>query len=453
MLIPAMVRTARAIRKRQRRLANTAPIKLHRLRRAIWQSAVVRRIRRNMYQISSFRRLRHAIQTRRARIRAVPIPIDRLMMGGEQGFDGATWAELCGDILRCSTPVRHSPHAKLLADFRERGGAVLELPAFAETAYARNAAQVIRISGSYFGATDLEGVRRRAQCFARWPAGGIPNLDPAETPPGQPIRVRQIAYSDCFQVIDGLHRLAHLLISSATVAMVSIERPTVFTPVQELLLSMTWLSGRRELYQPVSFPEVSTWPVVRRCEDRLALMTPLLEMVPSGATYLDVACGYGWFVSALARRGFSASGLDLDPRAAEIAHLAYGVEPNRILVGDARGVLEASTPFDVVSCFSLLHHFILDGRLEAAVEFLRLLDARTRMVLFVDMGQSHEALLAKRMPGWDAERIQAWLSDHMSFNQVVALGPDRDNVAPYETEYGRTVFACVRKEPKEDVGP
>ena len=99
---------------------------------------------------------------------------------------------------------------------------------------------------------------------------------------------------------------------------------------------------------------------------------------------------------------------------------------------------------DVVSCFSLLHHFVLGRGSVDEVELLRLLDRATGRVLFIDTGQGHEDWFRKSLSSWDADYVGEFLERHGTFDQVIDLGPDQDDVPPYEGNYGRHLFACVR---------
>jgi len=65
-------------------------------------------------------------------------------------------------------------------------------------------------------------------------------------------------------------------------------------------------------------------------------------------------------------------------------------------------------------------------------------------VLFLDTGEGHEAWFRESLAGWDADRVAAFLKQHGTFDEVVDLGPDADAVPPYESNYGRHLFACVR---------
>ena len=89
--------------------------------------------------------------------------------------------------------------------------------------------------------------------------------------------------------------------------------------------------------------------------------------------YLDVASCYGWFVGQMAERGMAAEGIERDPLGATLGRLVYGVDPDRIRIGDVVDVLRGTREsWDVVSCFSLLHHFVLGRGACDEVELIRL---------------------------------------------------------------------------------
>jgi len=312
----------------------------------------------------------------------------------------------------------------------------------------------IRKTGRYFAAVDEAGVVEQARQYIAHAAGDAAG-DKASVPtgdhhsaPGLPVLVVPIEDSDCYQVLDGHHRIALLAHAGASSVPVRMRRGSVTTPLQDLLREMSWLAGGRELYQPLSAPELATWPTVRKCTDRLGSMADFLRRRPGGplaGTYLDVASCYGWFVAEMTKLGFHAEGLERDPIGARIGELAYGLDPASIRAGDAPTVLRSSRRrWDVVSCFSLLHHFVLGRGSCDEVELAQLLDKATGRVLFIDTGQQHERWFRKSLSGWDAEHITRFLRTHTTFDEIVDLGPDEDDVPPYDGNYGRHLFACVR---------
>lgn len=376
------------------------------------------------------------------------VALDQLLLGGENGLSAADYAGRTGDLMRASTPISRWPHVELLRHHQPEGIG-LDGAWFEESAYLANARACIALTGHYFGATDDAGVREVATGFLGRARGAAAPPRPSQSRPGEPPRVRPVRRSRCFEVVDGHHRLAAAHARGETRAEVAVEWRRVWTPLQALLLEMSWLEGRFELYQPIDAPELQEgWALVRRCTDRRDAMLRFLserQLAGPGATYLDVASCYGWFVAEMGRAGFDALGMERDPLGATVAEKVYGLEPGRVEVGDCVDLLAAlDGPVDVVSCFSLLHHFVL-GKGSCPPERLAdLLDRATGRVLFLDTGQAHEEWMRERLPEWDADHVEAWLRRSTTFDEVVRLGVDADGVGPFAGNYGRTLFACIR---------
>ena len=131
--------------------------------------------------------------------------------------------------------------------------------------------------------------------------------------------------------------------------------------------------------------------------------------------------------------------------AGDLAGLAYGLASERLITGDAVGLLASGdVRADVVSCFSMLHHFVLGRTPHTAEELISLLDGATGDVLFLDTGERHESWFKLVLPEWSPEYARQWILSHTSFVNVRILGTDRDDVAPFAGQYGRTLFACTR---------
>lgn len=375
------------------------------------------------------------------------VPLDKLLMGGQSTMNARDYATATDDLLWPSGRVVDGPHARLLS--RAMAGP-LDDDAIRESAYAVMARRCIVLSGRYFAAVDEDGIIDVARDFIASAldghvAGGAPM--PHQSPPGMPVRVARIMDSDCYQVVDGHHRVAALALTDADTIPVQASRVAVHTPLQTLLHRMSWIGGENELYQPVHAPEVSLWPTVRRCDDRLAAMAELLgEGFGATSTYLDVASCYGWFVAGMRDLGYDAEGVERDPLAPTLGSAVYGLDPQHVITADAVEFLSATNSrWDVVSCFSLLHHFALGRGAVDAPSLVRLLDKVTGSVLFLDTGQDHERWFADSLAGWDTAGVQAFLERETSFDRVVDLGPDQDDQPPYDGNYGRHLFACIRE--------
>jgi 2-polyprenyl-3-methyl-5-hydroxy-6-metoxy-1,4-benzoquinol methylase len=387
------------------------------------------------------------------KLKLEPIRVDACLRGGDNGVPAAIFARMIGDIRRASAPISEWPHTKLLRQYDSVGDHIWESETFKDTDYFRNAALNIEIFGNYHSALTLDQIEWGARRFICAYSGRGEMLPPQEGEhqdrhPLEHIAVHPVKDSACYQVHEGHHRLAIAYMRGVREVPGLILKPPVTTPVQDLLREVLWLKGRRELYQPVNSPEVADWILVRRCSDRLEKMTEFLKaeglMPPAQRSYLDVACSYGWFVAEMTKLGFRAEGLDRDPIALAVGKVMYGLRPEQLYRGDAvtflRGLKEK---YDVTSCFSLAHHYILNRKNASVEDLIHLMDSTTRSVMFFDMGQSHE-YTGDILKSWDADYIHRWLEANTTFTQIVRLGTDEDAVPPNQHNFGRMLFACLR---------
>jgi len=375
---------------------------------------------------------------------SLTVPVDRLLLGAQNArdFTAGDFAGATGNLMWPSTPVADGPHVALLRLAASRDLSDAEI---LESPYGEMALACIRFQGGYFGAADEAGVVAVARGFI---AGGASGSGAAgHSRAGDPILVAPIKGSDHYQVLDGHHRIARAIVRGERTVRVTAKWLPVTTPLQDLLIKMSWLDGDRQLYQPLPGPELrDSWPTVRRCTDRLDKMTAFIAAHELDASsYLDVASCYGWFVAEFGRRGFVANGMERDPLAVPLGRAAYGLDEGAIQIGDCVELLRtAGRTWDVVSCFSLLHHFALGRGSVNEVELIKLLDGVTGTVLFFDTGQDHEEWFHESLRGWDTARVASFLREHTTFDEIIDLGPDADAVPPHQRNYGRHLFACVR---------
>lgn len=96
---------------------------------------------------------------------------------------------------------------------------------------------------------------------------------------------------------------------------------------------------------------------MERWDYKPALLDEIAARYPGGAL-LEVGCGLGTDLVALARRGLAVTGIDLAPSVAALArqHLrAYGL-PGEVLAGNAEGLCFPDGSFDVVYSSGVLQH-------------------------------------------------------------------------------------------------
>jgi hypothetical protein len=393
-------------------------------------------------------------QPRRRRIR---VSLDRVLRGGDNGVTAAHYARIVGDPMLPSCPLASTPHVRLLEQYDKDGEAIFEPAVLENTDYYRNAFLAMDAFGHYFDARSPEHLPAVVKRFVdQYRGDDLSHLPQqrGQSRDDDPVSVRPIAESDCYQVYDGHHRLAIAFARGVRELEVVVEDEAVQTPLQLLLKDVLWLQGRRELYQPVASPELEAeWTLVRKCSDRFGKMRAFLSerslVPPTCATYLDIGSSYGWFVERMASLGFETWGVERDPIAARVGEWVYGLRDEQTIRSDCTRFLKAAPgTYDVTSCFSLLHHFALGMGAITAEEFARLLDRVTGRVLFFETGQGDEAwfrdTLGRGRNDWDPPFIERWLREHTSFREILPLGRDEDAVPPFEENYSRMLFACVR---------
>jgi protoporphyrinogen oxidase len=424
---------------------------------SVFERPLARRVGWTLYHgafalstVGWLRRAQFRLRDVASRNRREVLALDQLLVGGWNGMSASRFAEASGLLLDPSTQLRDSAQVDLLRRYDALGERIYDADALRETPYFARISAAAEISGHHRGARSDDDLLQVAREFVdRYRELPIPYRPGRSTSSVLP-RVRRVKDSDCYEIRDGHHRLAIAAARGENEVEVVVERPRSTTPMQKLLRQMSWLDGQVRLYQPVALPEVATWPLMRRCADRLTMMNEFLAErhdtpLPMSHSYLDVGACYGWFVSAMELQGYNAHGIEQDPLAATVAQLIYGLAPGRLTIGDGVELLSRDDQrYDVVSCFSVLHHFVLGRSHSSAEELIRLLDRVTGDVLFLDTGEGHESWFKLVLPEWTPEYTRQWILDHTSFTNVIALGRDHDGVAPFAGKYGRTLFACTR---------
>ncbi|MBW8308961.1 MAG: methyltransferase domain-containing protein [Candidatus Paracaedibacteraceae bacterium] len=382
------------------------------------------------------------------------VPIDKLLRGGENGIRAARYAELTDNFMRPSTPITEGPHVKLLRLYEEIGDKVFEDKVFTATDYYKNALECLTLTGSYFY-DHPEKIIQLARRFINQYKGKDLSLpsQPGQSNSGQPIWVRPIKFSSYYEVIDGNHRIARTIMGGEkTIKAIIYEKEPVFTPLQELLLDCLWINKQKWLYQPIEAPELKDqWTLVRQSIDRLEMMKNFLTKIDyniSKKSYLDIGSSYGWFVKNFTEMGFNAFGIDRDPFSIKIGMNVYQLKPQQITNSDIilglNHMIDQNKIFDVVSCLSVLHHFVLNKSSTTAEDFIKKIDKLTKDILFIDTGEEHEEAFEGSLKGWNPQYIQEWILKNTSFKKVIALGVDQDKKPPFNQYYNRTLFACTR---------
>lgn len=381
----------------------------------------------------------------------VTIALPSLLLGRHGGVGAGDLVRATGDLGWGSTRLVDGPHLELLRLAAARGGDLTDAE-IESSRYWRLGAACLSLAGRFHGAHTEPELLQVARDFI---ASGLDDgCAPAAAEPGgtASILVAPVVGSSSYSILEGHHRAALAAFHGASEIPAISLRIATRTPLQAHLGRMSWLSGERHrLYQPLTSPDLGRdWVTVRRCDDRLSKMTAAideLEVRPADSSYVDLACCYGWFVAEMSEAGFRSIGVERDPLVKPLGMYAYGLDESQLIVGDVWDWLRSTPPrgTTIVSCFSLIQHILMAGGESQLRDFVQLLDRATGRALFIDSGQDHERMYARHLQQWNAETIKAFLNANTTFDEITDLGPDTDGIGEYEGNYGRHLFACIRR--------
>lgn len=382
----------------------------------------------------------------KAGISSRKVHASKLLAGADNGVNPLGFASISGNVLWTSTSLSDTPHCQLIRDFQKHGSGVFQRQSFEQTAYWKHAMRHMDLVGKYCGAVD----ENRLIDTARSLINAYEKVKSSKKP-FPSIAVRPIADSDCFQIADDHFLAAAALCAGHETFSVRVGWSRAQTALQQLLGNVLWFTGNRELYQPIDAPELKkSWPLTRKCSDRFEkmkhfLMTHAQYRLPNHKmSYLDLGSFYGWFVSKMSSLGFVANGIELDPIAIQVGVACYGLSQNQSKQGDIPRLLQEGASYDVMSCLSVLHHFVAGTQSASADELIKCIDQKTRHILFFDTGQEHEACVHGALPGWNPDFIETWVMERTSFKKAYRLGVDEDAKYPHRESYGRMLFAFVK---------
>lgn len=383
------------------------------------------------------------------------IPVKKILRGGENGLSGIQLSRHTGNLTRTSESLEKLPQLELIRDYLQYKEDVFLDDFFSKTNYYKNAVECINLFGRYFSATRENEVVDIARNFLKkidvnLEANPLPQGVFFSADKGVPV-VYPIKYSDCYQLHDGNHRLAIALHNKQSHVKVRVVNKPQLTSLQQTLLDVGWNVNKRDLYQPIFSPELSDkyWKRIRGCVDRRDLMLNYIKSDHlnrvKDATYIDLACNFGWFVKSMQDQGFDAYGLEIDLPSRLIAKNFLGLDEGKLLHGNVLDFVEKNhKKYDYVSCFSFAHHILIRSGEDELVKFITNISNFTDKVLFFEMGDCDEEWFKEVLGDWSKERIQNFLINSNLFSSIVFLGFDKDRVGKFKKNYHRALFACVK---------
>jgi hypothetical protein len=383
--------------------------------------------------------------------KVVDIEIEKVLRGPEgDDLTGIDYVKMTGDIFRLSTRAIDGPQVKLIKEYEEFGDKIFEGSYFYNTDYYKNAFQSICYLGDYFPeakSPDLivEVAKNFINSYLEYPV--IPSKI-GHNSYNEPIVVKRIYKSDCFQLLSGNHRIASRFLKGERKIKALILPGVAHTYFTNMIADVIWDNGE-VLYQPINLPEINHLPIIRNCSDRFEKSVNFLsesEFDISKFSLLDIGSYYGWFVDSYRKIGVDAYGLERDFSACKISHSLYDIPSSKIINCPIEQFLASdnNVKYDCINFLSVLHHFTLKKSFMSDVEVFSKFANMTRKVMFFETGEEHEKMFGSSLAGSNVESIEKFIFENSDFTKVIRLGRDSDNIGIHSDDYRRMLFALVK---------
>ena len=377
------------------------------------------------------------------------LPLNKLLIGQQAGYPLKKWIELTNEYSRISTLLKKSPYVSYLrSDLNDES----DDEDFKNTDYFIMGKTCLIYKGHFMGKTTESGIidwmKEYKKMFFSMKTGKQYHSNEMQrlghSKPGSWIWVKKIKQSNYYEIVDGHHRCAIHYVKGDSHINVKIADES-YSYLQETILKSQQIYDF-EYYQPLNKPEIESWKLIRNCDDRLTMMFKFLnESGIDGKSYIDLPCSYGYFLSSFKDKGFKVKGVDIDKSSVKIGKIINGLAADEIIQCDIMDFLKKSdNQFHIVSCLSILHHFVMGYIDHSHITLVHLLDKITKKVLFLDTGQAHEKQYAGKLEDWTDEYIIDLIKDNTGFKDVIRLGSDSDNMGNQKQNNSRTLFACIK---------
>lgn len=376
--------------------------------------------------------------------RSVPIPIDKILRGGELGFSSKAISIHYEDLLWGSKLAVPSPHSLLLQDYQKEGEQIFENDRFLATEYYKYGSNCIDHFYNFFEAYQKESIIKVAKHFVNRVFHpdkiNIGNSSfTCYSNKHSPILVSPIVGSSYFQLKDGYHRLAQSYFSGKTEVFAYVKNKAVLTPFQKILLFDSRSYGKMELHQQLEAPEIEGWPIrmpmnLINNEIENIIKLYLSSSNKNNLSSLDVGSRYGWLVKAMKEKGHHSKGLENDYVCLLASRLLNKLDENQIIKGDIFDNLPKQGKFDIVTCLDELPRCLLNASIQLPDDFLRSLASVTNHTLIVSMGEIYRGSPHPKLSEWSLTKTVTWLKNSNLFNEVM----------PIEIPNHNPLFVCYK---------
>jgi SAM-dependent methyltransferase len=190
-------------------------------------------------------------------------------------------------------------------------------------------------------------------------------------------------------------------------------------------------------YQPTTDDSINnSGVVIRKSYDRAQAILDFCEAYYGKSlkdkTLLDLGCNTGYFTNFFSSRCAHAEGMEIMDKNVELAKSFYPEVAKNIKNGDIFIDLYLYEKYDIILFLNVLHTMLLTKPEEIVQEALKVIDEKTKDLLFLEMRENGEMywlpqelddVVEQPKPildpviSWDKEKIKSFVLENTSFNQ------------------------------------
>jgi ubiquinone/menaquinone biosynthesis C-methylase UbiE len=153
-------------------------------------------------------------------------------------------------------------------------------------------------------------------------------------------------------------------------------------------------------------------------------------LAPAGKRILDVGCGEGWLVRALAKVGASVTGIEPGPVPLAVARRAPKVSDEQYVEGSGEALPFPDASFDAVVYMNALHHVPIAAQAQAIREAARVLMPRGNLLIIEPIAEGPHFELIRTFDDETAVRESALRAIRATPGELMRLAHETYYDAP-----------------------
>lgn len=233
----------------------------------------------------------------------------------------------------------------------------------------------------------------------------------------------QLLANGRFSLFDGHHRACRWVMDGHKKIPIAVQLVSPTWQRAEALMHAVY--GEKKIYHAIDHPWFDGWKVGRSSERFETIARVLTEKGVKGVNAVDIGSCCGSLARAYAAMGFATFAFETDLRFVEFSEILDRVFGSRVTYlhnVDFRDVLPGMARIKVLSCLSVLHHWLKYDMENQYIDAVKLFRARADNVLIDCATPEEDARIKSKTIPLDWDQHALWLRDSIGFSSVERLG-------------------------------